>query len=594
MPIALAEIGHAAIDLSSGYGTVASVETLVDGMVTTRMILLRTLIAEVTARAPGSAERAGLVEAYQSLADLQQTHPAEVRALLSYPHVGLWLAHVFSVLDAESDAVPATLWADCGYLGWLAAAGALTCRPEGSVTLVTRNGAVMLPGIGLARLGSSEAAGHCELRWASGTLHFTTDTGTVTVSAVDEESDPAWLPLRTVRGTPEEREVLLDDLDPFRDLRDAHLDPPRLTAAHSDRWQQDFAGAWDLLHRHFNHYLLPMRPCLRALAPLSAQPLAASTSHTAFNGLGCVYTTAPADPCQLALTLIHEIQHAKFTLLTDQIMLFDPDPTCRFYAPWRDDPRPIYGLLHGIYAFFGVTDFWRIHRNAECHRSMQAHVNFALWRVQVEAAIAQAATSGLLTPAGEDFLDRLTASMGAWAAEDVPAATALATAEVSVAHRTFWQVRNSTVSPGGISDLVACWTARAQRPDTLPPVTQVDQQTVPTHHRRLQLAAQLLDTSAADVLSSQEQQPGDRAYLAGDFPEAAALYTQQLRADPLRPQLWAGLALTLPKLYPDDTFSILNDRAAVAAGLYRAIPDSSDIEIVDLLRWLSSEPSRDE
>ena len=27
------------------------------------------------------------------------------------------------------------------------------------------------------------------------------------------------------------------------------------------------------------------------------------------------------------------------------------------YAPWRDDPRPISGLLQGIYAFVCITEF---------------------------------------------------------------------------------------------------------------------------------------------------------------------------------------------------------------------------------------------
>jgi len=33
-----------------------------------------------------------------------------------------------------------------------------------------------------------------------------------------------------------------------------------------------------------------------------------------------------------------------------------------FYAPWRDDPRPLLGLLHGIYAFTAVHRIgWWLH-----------------------------------------------------------------------------------------------------------------------------------------------------------------------------------------------------------------------------------------
>ncbi|MEV2226883.1 HEXXH motif domain-containing protein [Nocardia vinacea] len=464
MTTAVVGAEEAAADLSSGHGTGPSITRLVDGMLTVRMILLHSLVAEVTRRLPDTADGAGLSLAYHSLAELQQSHPAEVAKLLSYPHTGPWLARVLQRIQTESDTETTPLWADCGYLGWIAAAAGITCRPEGSMKLVVRNGAVMLPGIGLARLGPTEECGHCELRWTdAGALHFARDTTTVVVSSMDDESDPAWLPLRRVRGTVDEWEVILDDIDPFRDVMGVNT-PTRLTAAEAQSWQQDFTAAWDLLRRDFNQYLVPMRSCFTVLAPLSTQPVTASSSYTSATGVGCVYTTAPADPCQLALTLIHEIQHTKFTLLSDQIALFEPDSACRFYAPWRDDPRPILGLLHGIYAFFGVTDFWRVHRRSDCHRMPQAHVDFELWRMQVRGAMTQALASGLLTAAGKQFIDTLEAATHLWENEDVPAEARLVASEASAAHRTFWRVRNLIPEPGKIADLAARWATRSPNP----------------------------------------------------------------------------------------------------------------------------------
>ncbi|WP_330252126.1 HEXXH motif domain-containing protein [Nocardia sp. NBC_00565] len=596
MTATFAGIDDATADLSSGHGTERSIAVLANGLLTTRTILLRTAIAEITTQLPEIADRAGLSLAYQTMAELQRSHPAAVTALLSYPHTGPWLARVLHRIHAAPDDETTPLWADCGYLGWLAAAGGITCRAEGSMKLVVRNGVVMLPGIGMVRFGSAEDCGHCELRWTSeGALHFTRDTTTVLISCTDEESDPVWLPLRRLCGAADEPEVFLDDLDPFRDFLDDRT-PARLTAAQAELWQQDFAAAWDLLDRDFDRYLVPMRSCLQALAPLSVRPLVASTSHTSSTGLGCVYTTAPADPCQLALSLIHEIQHTKFTLLTDQVVLVDPDPACHFYAPWRDDPRPIFGLLHGIYAFFGVTDFWRVHRHADCHRSQQAHVDFELWRIQVEAAMTHASTSGLLTDSGAQFIDTLRAGMRPWSSEDVSAEARLAASEASAAHRTFWQVRNLIPDAGGIANLAAQWTAQASRPTVLPSAGHADQQTVPDGYRRLHLSAQLkvFDSGPAGALASPDQPHGDRAYLAGDLSEAVALYARELHADPLRPQLWAGLALTMPKLYPDSNFSILNTRAEVAARLYRTVrADTGTAAIIDLVRWLSNCPDVD-
>ncbi|MBG0564890.1 aKG-HExxH-type peptide beta-hydroxylase [Actinoplanes aureus] len=36
-----------------------------------------------------------------------------------------------------------------------------------------------------------------------------------------------------------------------------------------------------------------------------------------------------------------------------------------YYALWRDDPCPLNGLLQGVYAFVGITDFWWVRRKAE-------------------------------------------------------------------------------------------------------------------------------------------------------------------------------------------------------------------------------------
>ncbi|WP_040841531.1 HEXXH motif domain-containing protein [Nocardia brevicatena] len=584
------EIDDVVADLASGQGTEQSIETLTRGLLTTRMILLRTLMTEMMTRMPESAAAARLPDAYQNLTELQRSYPAQAVALLTHPHTGAWLAHMLKRIRSTSDDTATPLWADCCYLGWLAAAGSIACRTTGSLELVVRNGIVMLPRIGMAHLGDADHCGHCELRWTTtGALSFTSGDCTVEVLSPNVDSAPAWLTLRRVRGANDEPEVFLDDLDPFRNPDD-RSDLPRLTPAQAHSWQQDFAAAWDLLRRDFGPYLTAMRSCLHTLTPLSVAPPAQATSHTLFTGSGCVYTTAPTDPCALALTLIHEIQHSKFGLLTDQIVLFDDDLTARFYAPWRDDPRPILGLLHGIYAFFGITDFWRIHRHSACHGSLQAHVNFELWRVQVEGAIAQAATSGLLTTAGERFLDGLVACIRSWHDEEVPAAAKVAAAEVSDAHRTFWHVRNLRPDRDGVADLAAQWMSGAARPEVLPPAHLVDQATVPDNYRRLYLEAQLkvADRDVAEALYCPEQPRGDRAYLAGDQSRAVAHYQEELDIDPLRPQLWAGLALALPKLYPNKDFSILSDRADVAAWLYQTLRVGvGDLEIVDLVGWLS-------
>lgn len=64
---------------------------------------------------------------------------------------------------------------------------------------------------------------------------------------------------------------------------------------------------------------------------------------------------------------------------------------------------------------------------------------------------------------------------------------------------------------------------------------------------------------------------------------------QHLMGDPLRPQAWAGLALTLPHLYPDLDMTVLHRQPEILAHLHQA--HRSDTETITLLQWLTSAPA---
>ncbi|WP_067721530.1 HEXXH motif domain-containing protein [Nocardia yamanashiensis] len=587
MPAADSETLDVALDLSSGYGSESGVAALTDGLFGLRVMMLRTLMSCTEDVRPDLALE--LAAAFRVLADLQLEHPGVVSDMLCYPHTGPWLNRALtSTTGADhSSAAEFPVEAELAYLGWLAAAAAAVCRPHGRMALRVRDGVIMLPGLGLARLDEPGYCGPCEMNWnADGELTFTGDFGSMRIRSSATESDPRWLPLRFVRGGDTEPPVLLDDLDPYRVVPDLGA-TPRLDAAQSRQWQADFASAWALLTHEMPACATPMRKALRSLAPLTTHPVVDATSHTAAIGVGCVYTTAPADPCQLALTLVHEIQHTKFNLLIDQVELFTADPEPRFYAPWRDDPRPIHGLMHGIYAFFGVTDFWRTHRHSECHGELQSHADFELWRLQVGMAIDQALASGLLTEAGTRFLTTLSAAMRPWARERVPAAARGAARWSATAHETFWRVRNLVPNPDVVATLAAGWWL--DRPITVEvKSTAAPQEKIPDSHRRLPLAALLKIPGGRALTASNEVQhtSADRALLSGYLSEALARYSGELRDDPLRPQAWAGLAVSLPKLYGDNAFPVLRDHPEVAAHVYRVV--GPEVEPVPLLRYLST------
>lgn len=77
-----------------------------------------------------------------------------------------------------------------------------------------------------------------------------------------------------------------------------------------------------------------------------------------------VFVTVGAD-CSLisslrvAESLLHEAMHLKLTLLEAEVALIQPTSRGVYYSPWRDENRPARGVLHGIFVFAAVREFYQ-------------------------------------------------------------------------------------------------------------------------------------------------------------------------------------------------------------------------------------------
>ncbi|GAB2566427.1 HEXXH motif domain-containing protein [Paractinoplanes abujensis] len=541
-------------DIGTGFGTPDSLAALITGQRRKRTVLLRMLRNDVA--------KSGLPALTSTISD----------ELLDYPNVGVWLVHCIRRLAHRTDdEVP--LWADLGYLGWLAAAHAITTRQAGRHEVVVRDGAIMLPGLGLARLAPPGTHGHAVVTVTPGRVEITREGTRIELRDLGGEGDERWLPLRKLGATYSTlRTVYLDDLDPFRDLSDPYTKaqltepPPRLTAAQAAAWSRSFHGALEILRQQYEGYSTGIDEVLRSVVPLTAEPVTNGVSNTSLHAYGGVNMSAAGGPHQFALTLIHECQHAKLAALTDQVELQKPSVVKDLYAPWRDDPRPLSGLLQGIYAHLGVTDFWRVYRSS----SAKAEVEFARWRTQVRQALLVAGASPLLTEAGTAFVEEMSASVARWSGETVPARLESMAREASAGHLVAWRVRNMTVD---VTDLVERWRAGVA-PGELPVSSVVAAPAVPARSRR-PVGLVKMGISTGDVPES------DRAYVEGDYERALALYTAEIGS----PESWAGIALSLRHLTEEASVSALFRRPEVVVAVFTACPAS---DIVQLTAWLSS------
>jgi len=320
----------------------------------------------------------------------------------------------------------------------VAAAAAIRARLSAEIEVPPMGGVVMLPSLGLAAV----AGGSATVRSGGSGAGVLSAHGQVDVPADPHQDAPGWQALRRLRAG--SFEVLIDDLDPFR--MPATVDvAPRLGAADVDRWDVALCDAWPLLMRHHPHIAAEVVGAIRVIVPLTVPPRGQVSSSSAEN-FGAIALSEPPDLRTFAVTLAHEVQHLKLSALLDVVSLTRPDDGRRFYAPWRDDPRPVSGLLQGAYAYLGVSGFWRCQRHLD-HGSarIRAHAEFARWREATANVVETLRASGLLTPVGLDFVEGMARAVGRWQHEPVPAgALALARREAGQ-HLADWRAAHGPV-----------------------------------------------------------------------------------------------------------------------------------------------------
>ncbi|MBW4721040.1 aKG-HExxH-type peptide beta-hydroxylase [Saccharothrix obliqua] len=320
--------------------------------------------------------------AYRLLVDADRADPAAVARVLDYPSVGAWATRTALAMRHGEPARPEDL-------AFVAAAAAVRAGVPVAVDLPD------VPVVALPSLGVVSPAG--------------------------------------LRGLPE---VALGPRAVALDLWAGGGVPDGLsvaTDADPHQWRAAMAAAWDELGAQ-PEVAREVADLVSTITPMPPGP-AGTTSATVADAFGCVFLSLAPDPETLAVTLAHETQHTKLVALMDLFPLLEPDTRAVYYAPWREDPRPLAGLLHGTYAHLGVAGFWR------ARRGMRAQTEFARWRAAALTAASTLLGSGKLTRVGVGFVTGIAGVLREWNAEPVhPEALARAEAE-AVAHRERWEAR---------------------------------------------------------------------------------------------------------------------------------------------------------
>jgi HEXXH motif-containing protein len=149
-----------------------------------------------------------------------------------------------------------------------------------------------------------------------------------------------------------------------------------------------------LVERHhplaFGHLCEMVR--LIALKP----PASGDYSNVSYSDLpGAFILSAVQEPYWIADALIHELFHNRLFFIEEREALLtnaaadEGDARREFYSPWREDLRPLTGLLHAIYVYIAVSQFWfSVWRGRETSGALSAYVVDQAVRATLQVRIA--------------------------------------------------------------------------------------------------------------------------------------------------------------------------------------------------------------
>lgn len=441
-----------------------------------RLLLALTAILELARHAEEGRPHHGVPPtlpsaAWAVLGAAQRADPQAVEAVLRDPAVGGWAFQLLRRMAHRTAVAPSDppQWAGPTLMGSLAAAAAIRAGIRCSVRVPARRGQLWLPSLGLTgRVARGDWAVVGVECGAGGAVVFG-DSGSVRLPKDLFSPSEGWSPLPRIGAAGQDgaASAVLDHLSPYRDFRSLRA-PGDLAPATVRRWQLLIGDAYELLHRTDPDTYRLVTRTIRSLVPLEGASGFRIASASVPDAYGAVTTSLSYDVPALAATLIHEARHQLLTAAGSLTPLFAPvrnGPEPTYFAPWRDDPRPLRGLLYGSHAFAGVAAFWRRRRPIDGER---ADFEFALHRWQLRTALAALQNATGLTEAGGHVVAALTHWSGEWSADRVHGAPARLAELCCRDTRATWRAANLVVNDREADELARHRLAGHPPPPLLP------------------------------------------------------------------------------------------------------------------------------
>ncbi len=537
-----------------------------------------------------AAQAARFNDNYAALSAIDSAYRQDSAQLMAHPHVSAWLATCLKHVMGSGDKTPLwPLWVDLAHLGAIAIAAAARTGVEIEAAVPVHRGQIFIPSYGLIDVDSDSTWELMVIKSLPGaTVQI---AGSAQIFSLDQlgKENSGGLDMRHLETSCNGLtiDVELDDLDPYRDCHQLGASG-RISIAEVESWRRILTEAWGILATRHHHQATSIARDLVTLVPLIVRGLS-GISATSRHALGAVALTPPRDGIGLASTLVHELQHAKLSLALELLPPIEVTLDKRFYSPWREDPRPLIGLIHGIYAAIGVAGFWRIETVSGQADSVAAF-QYARARKQIEVGLDSLSRLGPLTDASEILVEVTKNIATSLADTAVPSYCARLAEDATLDHAVRWRLLNLRPADRDIDRLVACWKGGMPCPPPSSVANWSERDESFTEDARLRMAyAWLLNNRPVDVFAPglADTSRADLLLLRGEYEEAATAYDHDIRSTPHLAEAWAGLAVA-SRGKADQAAATLRQRPELVRAVYaRLAVASGTISPLDIARWIA-------
>ena len=173
------------------------------------------------------------------------------------------------------------------------------------------------------------------------------------------------------------------------------------------KWRSTMEQAWAWIAECSPALAGEMPMSLRAIIPVRSSAVDVHASASFREAPGLIALSWTPDASIMAEALVHEYHHQKLNaLLNLDPLISGPSGEAIYYSPWREDARPLLGVLHGAYAFQAVLQFWSGMFSAGIPLLHERRIRQRMYllKAQVRTALASLREYAELSPLGEAFL----------------------------------------------------------------------------------------------------------------------------------------------------------------------------------------------